>query len=631
MLQNGIPTKIMAEYFKNHLAASIIKSPQNIRDFIKTSLLLTKYLSPIRATLIDCGYTTNFFSPSTHGQVFSIYLDDEQTLNAVTSFWNERYIHLSNTILLPSSLFVRNVKTVLSVLLEAVEPRVIYVFTQRKAVQIQRLYDRICNTIKELKKEMNVVISSDLSAYDALPKTLVFSQSTTLTQAIQSNGSVRFHPVIPTGHNNKECLFGVTAKVQFDTGMRMALPSTLTSSLLLSNEIERIKNARENLHQLGAHWLNPRYMRATHNGITGLATSNREARFFNHSHETIITEHVMQAGIEVKANKYTRYAQGIVRRLGGIAKALRILDSDTLILVRAITATRAEQSGLLFDQIVEYLRISEVKNPKEVTESKLTALLEQGMIRTGVAITCKSCDLKDWYHLENIGGDIICNGCGERITLSLQGERFSYKANELLRRFTDTGGQAIFDTASILYRLDITGSIHFGGDLFKKGERTNFAEVDLFWLTNNVFGIVECKSYKNIPKETINNFRDTLVNLIDNVAGEIGVHMIIFSIYFSEACDVGLYKLAGQMSKRAKQKGLALHLIVNNRFHKWGQTEGCDPKDVRVSDLFDKKERRKRPRKIGDEPNQWSFGGMLNAVDDKTSETWLNRQKKDIA
>lgn len=627
-LQNGIPTNLMSDYFKNHLSAKVIKAPGDPVSFVKVSILLTKFLSPLRSTLIESGYTINSFRPSRHGHTFSIYLDGENTLDVMASFWNERYVQCSNSLLISKKIFMKNTKNILECLLEAVKPRVLYIYTKGKAEQARQIFDLTVSIVDELNREVRLVVSYDLSAYDVLPRVLTFEQPLVSTQAIRLDRSVRFHPLTPIGHKNKDCLFGFTAKVKYDTGLKMALPSTITSALLLSNEIERIKNARENVRQLGALWLYPRFIRAAHNGITGIAVSNKESRFFNHSQEAIIIEHIRQAGIEVRPNKYTRYAQGILRRLGGIEEAINLLDTNTLVLVRAFIASRAEQSGLLLDQIVDYLRKQNIDNPKEFVEKKLPELLEQKMIRRGLALTCKECDLKDWYALEEIGNTIICNGCGENMSLPLQGEHFSYKANELLRRFINTGGHAVFATANILCRLNIAGVIHFGGDLYQEGESTNFAEVDMFWMTDDLFGIVECKSYKRITREDTAKFKDMLINLIEKVAIRIDAKFLLFSVYFTETCDPNLFKVAAQVAERAKQKGLSFHLVVNHLLHPWGESHGQKPDEIRLYDLIYKKTRLKKLKIIGEEPNEWSFGGLVNAVDNEVAKKWLCDQEK---
>lgn len=130
------------------------------------------------------------------------------------------------------------------------------------------------------------------------------------------------------------------------------------------------------------------------------------------------------------------------------------------------------------------------------------------------------------------------------------------------------GGEAVLTTANILYQIDRSALLTFGGDLLRIGENENFAEADLLWLSRHVFAIAECKSryYKLYDLEEIR------VSLSKNLeaAVQIGAQVVFLGIYTYLEDVNSLFDLIQSFSESSTEKKVAIHLIINSDLYLWG-------------------------------------------------------------
>ncbi|MDJ0582781.1 MAG: hypothetical protein QNJ66_22615 [Crocosphaera sp.] len=152
-------------------------------------------------------------------------------------------------------------------------------------------------------------------------------------------------------------------------------------------------------------------------------------------------------------------------------------------------------------------------------------------------------------------------------------ETITYKLNELALKLFQTGGLAILMSINILSQIKWSSYTQLGGELTKQDETHNFAEVDLFWLTEHCLTIVECKSiynngdFENISDKVRQRIEDTyqqFKTLITDVAPLIDAKVAVLSIV-TNIPDLIIIELlrVNELQNLGEENKIKIHLIIN--------------------------------------------------------------------
>jgi hypothetical protein len=279
-------------------------------------------------------------------------------------------------------------------------------------------------------------------------------------------------------------------------------------------------------------------------------------------------------GILYKPNDHTLYAKGFIKRFGGFDKTKYLINSGGSKIFITLDSDKAKQCGFKHSEIAGNLSKITSLNHKEackIVDRHLPGLLEAGLIYRGYPLKCSNCGLKDWYKLEKISEFVECSGCAEHFQIpTLTSLEFAYKPNELASRFLNSGGQAILSTAVFLSYLASSGDIEFGGDLIRVGEKQSFAEIDLFIIVKNFLVLAECKSYREIDETKARQIITHLERVVDT-AILVKARVVILGITTTSSYNFS--HLITNVVEAAAEKGIGVHLLINDTFYLWGQQE----------------------------------------------------------
>jgi hypothetical protein len=650
-LQFGSPSKDYQNFIIKYLGAASYKKPDNISDFIKLSLVLSKFHNPASLTILETKKTENGFGRynmvTGDLETLCLFLDDGKDLGIVTAFWNCRWIFRYNKIFLPREDFLKNLEDHAALIAEFMPHlRALFITTpliKESAIKLQKNLENIF--IERMKKKVLVKVIYKDFKFDWIPGN-IYSNQTSFTRTITSDGCVRFEPLIPVGHDNTNFTFAYDAEVRFKSGKKFFYPYSLASSRLLTNELLRIEYAENNKDNLGNLWLrNDLLVRSTLKGITGTALPGKESCFYIHPDDLVIINQLKNIGLEIKLNKHTRYAQGLVNRLKGIEKVVNLIGNGGGDIISALSSNR-DNPGMDQKKIISFLikeRNLKHENATKIIERKLQPLLSSNLISRGYILQCPTCNLNNWFNLNELQEFIECHGCAENFQIPIgskpQEDRlfFAYKLNELAYQLMQQGGLAVIQTAISLKRIlyPITGYIQFGGDVFESGSKTNFAEVDLLYLTEEGLIISECKSIfgKNNQRELEEKVLRIQESLERNIAFAVraNVKVIILGISsnLSRTEIPDLSTVINTSVANAEKKGIGLHLIYNNKLYLLGKNEISQAKRIRFTDLTMPEEFFRYERSVGESPEEYSLMGSSDRLfDQQVLINWENDLKE---
>lgn len=630
LLQGGCPIGWYRHYLLKTLAAKILPSPINIEQLIKLSLVVGQLNNPTSLTMMKTNKTWNFnpyITWTNDQETLCLFLDDGQDIGIATAFWNCRRLLRKNKIFLPREAFLNNLDHHASLIIEFMPSiRALFITTTIEREDAIKLYQRIKNVFEASGRNLCVKVCYRDFRFDVINAGFYSGGDNTFSRLINTDGSVYFEPPIPFGHENTGFAFGYDAEVRFKTGRKLALPATRVASILLTNELSRIQKAEKNGDNLGQAWLRRKLpVRTEAKGITGIALAGKECQFFIHADDIVITRRLKEAGFEVRLNAHTRYAQGFVKRIGGFEKAISILAQRGSDIISALIDKKADRRGLYKQQIIDFLDKNRGLNKKEaerLLQDKLPLLLENGLIRRGYSPCCPTCNLTDWYPLEEVREFIECRGCAEFFLLPLHGLQFTYKANELAACLIEEGGLAVLMTAALFYYIPHSGFIHFGGELLRPGEKQNFAEIDLFWLTSDALIIAECKSYYNIDQKGLDEIQNSLNKSI-NAANLIDAQVIILGVVTHSSNLADLFVVVADAAQKARNQGIGLHLALNGKLHLEGNENGTEPWKVGLEELLVYDNPQENEWFIGESPQQFSGFNVSNEfIDHNVLHRW---------
>ncbi len=580
-LNYGLPTQNYRQYLCTKYGASIFRRPSNMQEEIQLKLTVSRKSSLFDLTLAKISRKWNGLdseiTETNDPETLCLFLGNEHDIDVCTAFWNTRWIYSRNKIFLNKETFLIDISSYINLITEGMPlVRAVAVFVKSSYEEAKDIYHAIKQSFSSTDRNLCVRVQYSGLKYKFSHGKLSFDEPNTFTRQIYLDSSVRFTPNPPLGHG-KDMLFGFDAEVTFSSGFNLSLPSTNKMSELLSNEIERLKWIED--HGSAFH-RKESIVRSADKGITGITKGGLECRLYIHPNDIFVNNHLKAFGFEVRLNKLTQYAQGFIKKLGGLNKARKLVAEGGLRIISVLNDTKAYEAGLEIGKMKGGLStVLNNEQAQDLISNYLPEMLASGLVRRGYPLTCTHCDLKAWYSIEIIREFIECVGCAESFQLKIEKIPFAYKPNELASRFLKEGGQAVLTTANVLYQIDRSALLTFGGDLLKIGEKKNFAEADLLWLSRDIFAIAECKCRYN----KLDDMEEIRVSLTKNLetAVQIGAQVVFLGIYTNLEDNEVLFDLVRSLSEYSKEKKVALHLIINSDLYLWGE------KEKKVTEILD--------------------------------------------
>jgi hypothetical protein len=598
-LQFGKPSSRYQSYLRSHLNARSI-SITSIETLLKTSLIsaVGLFRSPISITKTEITNTESSWDWDVrdHEKVCNLFLYGSGDLHIAASFWNSRCLDVgySNKLILPKGNFIENLEECIS-LLSAFFPsiRELQIYIESSNDDAVALANNIHTIFNRLERNIFVRLFYQDFGFIFHSGRVYSSKPIITTREVSSlDKSIRFSPVIPSRHENSSCAFGYDAEIEFSSGKSFSMPFMQSSAVLLSNRIEQVEyseNSKSSLSRDGQQ-RKTQPVRSDDKGVTGIAASNEECRIYFPESKEIIMRWLKGSGFLFKPNDHTRYAQGFIKRFGGFDKTRYLINSGGTKIFIALGSERARQCGFKYSEIVGFLTNTFNLNKgdaRNIVDQNLPDLLETGLIYRGYPLKCSSCGLQDWYKLEKVIEFVECAGCAEHFQLqNLRSLEFAYKPNELAARFLNTDGQAILSTAVFLSWLASSGHIQLGGDLIRLGENQPFAEIDLFILVRDFLILAECKSCRVVDEIKANEIIEHLEGVVET-AILVNARAVILGVT-TVLVDCDLLSLVAAIAQTAAERGIGVHLLINDTFYLWGRGENqvTEPRQLRVGNLL---------------------------------------------
>ena len=408
-----------------------------------------------------------------------------------------------------------------------------------------------------------------------------------------------FSPPVPSIYGNQDYLFGYNAEIYLDSGKKLFIPSFQSSKLLeifFSKSIYEIESyENNNINYKNSFLLKKNYIKRKKLGwknITGVTSIGQQCKIYLPSDEVIISRYLKEARFQLKINEHTRYAKGFIKRFGGVKKAAFIIDKRGADILSAFLKYKDKES-LKYDDLIKYLgkyRHWELQSKSQKVKARekclniLSNLVEKALINRGYSANCPTCNLINFYSLQKVKEFNECQGCGESFLLPFNThETITYQLNELALKLFKTGGLPILMSINILSQIEWSHYLQLGGELTKEGEQHNFAEVDLFWLTEHCLTVVECKSmYDNVDPENISDKTRKRINeacnqfetLIKEVAHLVDAKVVVLSIVTNipDSKMIELLKI-NELVNIGQENNIKVHLILNWELYINGQNK----------------------------------------------------------
>ncbi len=592
-IQYGKISTIYRKYLTEYLAANFLKAPHNFEELVKSSLLLASNYNPICLTEIKIGKKQPLDNPiqlrMNCSSLLTIFLGDDQDIDIAAAYWNTRSFGLQNTnkLYLPKSEVLNNIERLIALILEcmpSIAEILIVINTDiREAENLaEQVYQAFVIVLPHFRVEVIYqnfhLIFFRGQAYSGNPINTTYIKF--------EDGSIRFSPPVPIGHQNREFLFGWEAEVRLASSRRLLLPINKSSAVFLSNSQHQIEWADKNPDR--SELFQGLSTRASSKGITGTISYKKDCRLYIPTDETVISERFRDADLKIEINEHTRYAQGFIKRLGGFRKTIDFVNDNGLGICKALERRtednnrQVQQGGYKIDNIYQWLNnigIKDQTSKKKFVSKHLLALLSFGLVRRGYTLSCSHCNLKTWHPIERVQEFIECVGCAEPFQLpELDKIHFTYKLNELASHFLINGGDAVLMTAAVLYQLMPDSWIQLGGNIHRQREKNAFAEIDVIGLEADTLVLAESKSYSQIKEQHIEQIEESLQKTIE-VATLVNAQIVLLSITTSSSNSElhTLHTVVSEISRKYKNSGIGVHLAINGKFHPWGEEVIIEP------------------------------------------------------
>jgi len=561
-------------------------------------------------------------------------LGDDQDIDIAAAYWNTRSFsnEMTNKLYLPKSEVLDNIDKLAQIILEgmpSIEEILIVINTdiesaQNLAHQVYQAFFRVPHFRVEIIYQNFHLIFSRGQAYTGSPINTTYIKF--------EDGSVRFSPPVPIGHQNTEFLFGWEAEVRLGSSRRLLLPINKSSAVFLSNSQHQIEWADNNPY--GRDMFIGLSTRVSSQGITGTVSSKQDCCLYIPTDEMVITQRFKDAGLKIEINEHTRYAKGFIKRFGGFRKTIDFVNDNGLGICKALERRtednnrQVQQGGYKIDNIYPWLNnigINDQKAKNKFVSKHIPVLLSVGLVRRGYNLSCSHCNLTTWYPIERVQEFIECVGCAEPFQLpELDKIHFTYKLNELASHFLRNGGDAVLITAAVLYQLMPYSWIQFGGNIHRRDTKASFAEIDVIGLEADTVVLAESKSYSQITEQHIVKLEESLKKTIE-VAKLVNAQIVLLSIT-TKSSNSELHTVVSKISHEAKDFGIGVHLAINGKLHPWGKPVGTEPYQWsgRLDELkFDKETPEEQVLRVvvGEVPAQ-RFLSSKPLLDDKVMQRW---------
>jgi hypothetical protein len=637
LLQYGKPGERYQQYLRNRLNAQIISSPREIESLLKLHLVAAAKLhSPISLTQIEIKNTSSSFAEAgetrRHPKVCNLFLWAEGNLNVASSFWNCRRLDIgySNSFVLPKHEFLvdlnRSAQLLADIFPSINELLITASLTRDDALALANELQNIFNNINRV---IFIKVFYQDFAFNFYSGGVYHSKPINTTKIVSLDKSIRFEAITPTGHENTSFVFGYDAQIEWASGGKLSLPTTQSSAVLLSNPIKSVEYFEDSSHSWSRDWnsLKTQPVRAASRGITGLAVTGEECRIYLPEGKDILARWLKEAGFKFQLNDHTRYAQGFTKRFGGFEKTANLVYAKGTKIFVALSSVRAKQSGFVYRQISGFLEKQfhlSSQDAQNIVGQNLPPLLEAGLVYRGYPLRCPTCSLEDWYKLDSVKEFVECSGCAESFQLSsLDKISFTYKPNELAARFFNSGGHAVLMTAIFLNQImSYSGLIEFGGDLIRLDGRDQPREIDLFALAGDFLLLAECKSRPEINQSEADKIIQHLERVVEAAALVKAEVVILGVVTGSVTCD--LHALVSNIALRAAERGIGVHLLLNDKFYQWGRESEEVTGRLSVHMLIPRNERAERENSVsaGEPIREYRMGEAVRLFNRELLEQW---------
>ena len=586
-IQSGKISNRYRTFLTQHLEANFLNAPQDFEQLIKNSLLLANNYNPICFTQIKL-YKIQPLDPIQRRMdclnLLTIFLGDDQDIDIAAAYWNTRSFsnEMTNKLYLPKSEVLDNIEKLAQIILEgmpSIEEILIVINTdiesaQNLAHQVAQAFFIVPHFRVEIIYQNFHLIFSRGQAYTGSPINTTYIKF--------EDGSVRFSPPVPIGHQNTEFLFGWEAEVRLASSRRLLLPINKSSAVFLSNSQPQIEWADNNPY--GRDMFIGLSTRVSSQGITGTVSSKQDCCLYIPTDEMVITQRFKDANLKIEINEHTRYAKGFIKRFGGFKKTIDFVNDNGLAICKALERRTEDnnrqvpQGGYEIINISQWLKnigINDNTAQNKFVSKHLPVLLSVGLVRRGYNQSCSHCNLTTWYPIERVQEFIECVGCAELFQLpELDKIHFTYKLNELASHFLRNGGDAVLITAAVLYQLMPYSWIQFGGNIHRRDKKASFAEIDVIGLEADTLVLAESKSYSQIKEQHIEQIEESLKKTIE-VAKLVNAQIVLLSITKNSSNSElhTLHTVVSEISHNAREWGIGVHLAINGKLHPWGKEE----------------------------------------------------------
>lgn len=591
-IQYGKISTMYRKYLTEHLAANFLRLPQNFEELVKSSLLLASSYNPICLTEIKISKKQPLENPIQQlmdcSSLLTIFLGDDQDIDIAAAYWNTRSFGLENTnkLYLPKSEVLDNIERLTALILEcmpSIAEILIVINTDLKEAEnlAQQVYQAFVIVVPHFRLKV-IYQNFHLNFF----RGQAYSGNPINTTYIKfEDGSIRFSPPVPIGHQNREFLFGWEAEVPLASSRRLLLPINKSSAVFLSNSQHQIEWADKNPYRSELKGLSTR---ASSKGITGTISYKNDCRLYIPTDETVISQRFKDANLRIEINEHTRYAKGFIKHFGGFRKTINFVKDNGLGICKALERRteqnnrQVQQGGYKIDNIYQWLNnigINDQTSKKKFVSKHLPVLLSFGLVRRGYTLSCSHCNLTIWHPIERVQEFIECVGCAEPFQLpELDKIYFTYKLNELASHFLINGGDAVLMTAAVLYQLMPDSWIQLGGNIHRQREKKAFAEIDVIGLEADTLVLAESKSYSQIKEQHIEQIEESLQKTIE-VATLVNAQIVLLSITTASSNSElhTLHTVVSEISHEAKDSGIGVHLAINGKLHPWGEEVGTEP------------------------------------------------------
>jgi len=154
----------------------------------------------------------------------------------------------------------------------------------------------------------------------------------------------------------------------------------------------------------------------------------------------MLIELLEQAGYTAELRPKSRYMKGLVPLLGG-QYTLNLLQNEDILRLFSNAQIRKGHAYSL-KQLIQ------IANPNDETPrfiDQIATMAASSAFIRGYRLQCPTCDLDTWYALDEIGEQVVCEGCRIPFQLPLELD-FAFRPNRLLMEALKSGALTVLLT-----------------------------------------------------------------------------------------------------------------------------------------------------------------------------------------